>query len=79
MGCGQIERHTRAMNGEIYTSDGRYHAEVVSDPETEHALYLNHLEAGIEKLEGSRLSLEHRNAVARLAERLIRLSRKENA
>ena len=47
------------------------------DPETENALYLDHLEAGVEKLEGSRLSLEHRNAVARLAIRLIKLSRKE--
>lgn len=49
------------------------------DPETENALMIHHVEAGIEKLEGSRLSLEHRNAVARLALRLIRLSRKENA
>ena len=47
------------------------------DPTLLPAMFLDHVLAGIETLESVPLSTEDRNEAARLALRLIRLSRKE--
>ena len=48
------------------------------DPELLPALFLDHLRAGVDALEGCTLDLEDRVELSRLALRLIRLSRKES-
>ena len=48
------------------------------DPALLPALFLDHLRAGIDALEGCTLDLEDRHELSRLALRLIRLSRKDS-
>ena len=48
------------------------------DPAILPALYLDHVRAGIDKLEGCSLDVADRHELSRLALRLIRLSRKDS-
>lgn len=48
------------------------------DPAILPALYLDHVAAGVEKLEGLVLDAEDRNMAGRLALRLVRLARRSS-